>query len=615
VKSVCAALALLTLGAVEATPDTHHWDLTELYASEAAWDADREAIRKQIGSIAAFRGTLGESPAALCGALDAWYGLDERLARLYAYASMRFDLDQRVGRSQQMRQQAEDLRTELATASAWLRPEILALGAERVHAAVAQEPGLSRYRQPLEDTLRRAPHTLPPEIEKVVAQAGSMAGAGASIREVFVNAELPFPEVELSTGEKVTLDEPAFTKYRAAASREDRRRVFQAFFEAHARYARTLGTALDAAVRAHLYERDVRGFSSCLEAALFADNIPLEVYSRLIEETHRNLPTLHRYLELRRRMMGLVELGYEDLYAPIVPRYERTFTPADASALTLAAVAPLGRAYQDALSHGIESGWVDWFPSPGKQSGAYSTSVYGVHPFQLQNFTGLYEEVSTLAHESGHSMHSYLADKTQPYATHDYPIFVAEVASTLNENLLVHSMLERAKTDDERLFLLGSWVDTLRTTLFRQTLFAEFERAIHEQVEHGEPLTGEGLTALYLDRVRAYYGHARGVCKVAEVYGAEWAYIPHFYDDFYVYQYATSVVASVSIADGIRQNRGRDDYLAMLSAGSSRYAFDLLLGAGVDLRTAAPYEAAFREMNRAIDQMQAIFERRKSASR
>jgi oligoendopeptidase F len=614
VKSVCAALALLVLGGVEAKPDAHHWDLTELYASEAAWDADREAIHKEIASIAGFRGTLGESPGALCRALDAWYGLDERLTRLYEYASMRFDLDQRVGRSQQMRQQAEDLRTELATASAWLRPEILALGAERVHAAVAHEPGLGRYRQPLEDMLRRAPHTLPPEIEKVVAQAGSMAGAGSSIREVFVNAELPFPEVELSTGEKVTLDEPAFTKYRASASREDRRRVFRAFFGAHARYARTLGTTLDAAVRAHLYERDVRGFSSCLEAALFADNIPVEVYSRLVEETRRNLPTLHRYLELRRRMMGLDGLGYEDLYAPIVPRYERTFTPEEASALTLAAVAPLGRAYQDALSHGIESGWVDWFPSPGKQSGAYSTSVYGVHPFQLQNFTGLYEEVSTLAHESGHSMHSYLADKTQPYATHDYPIFVAEVASTLHENLLVHSMLERAKTDDERLFLLGSWIDLLRTTLFRQTLFAEFERSVHEQVEHGEPLTGEGLTALYLDLVRTYYGHDRGVCKVDELYGVEWAYIPHFYDGFYVYQYATSVVASVSIADRIRQNRGQDDYLAMLSAGSSRYAFDLLLGAGVDLRTAAPYEAAFREMNRAIDQMQAIFERRKSAS-
>jgi len=627
---VLVAVLTVALGAWSApvperasAPGGYRWDLTELYPTDAAWAADRDGIRQAIGQVATLRGTSGESPAALRKTLAAWYALDERIARLFAFASMRFDLDQRVGRNQQMQQQAEELRTDFAAASAWLRPEILALGADKVREFVVADPALAPYRQPLDDVLRRAHHTLPPELEKVVAQAGSMAGAGRAIREVFVNADFPYPEVTLSTGETVVLEPAAFTKYRAAAYGEDRQRVFRAFFEAHGRYARTLGTALDAEIRAHVYQRDVRAFGSCVEAALFADNIPVSVYSRLLAETHRNLPTLHRYLDLRQRMMGLDELGYEDLYAPIVPRYERTFTPQEASALTVEAVRPLGREYQEALRRGIEAGWVDWFPSPGKRSGAYSTSVYGVHPFQLQNFTGLYDEVSTMAHESGHSMHSDLSDRAQPYPTHDYPIFIAEVASTVTENLLVHSMIERAKTDDERLFLLGSWLDTLRTTMFRQTLFAEFELRIHEQVERGEPLTGEGLSALYLDLVRTYYGHDRGVCSIADVYGAEWAYIPHFYYDFYVYQYATSVVASVSIADGIRseatpsraESRRRDDYLAMLSAGSSRYAFDLLEGAGVDLRTAAPYEAAFREMSHVIDEMEAIVDRRAGAGR
>jgi oligoendopeptidase F len=351
---------------------------------------------------------------------------------------------------------------------------------------------------------------------------------------------------------------------------------------------------------------------------MFADNVPTAVYTQLISDIHANLPTLHRYLRLRRRMMGLDKLGYEDLYASIVKRVERKFTPEEAKALTLEAVASLGAEYQGILKHGFETGWIDWFPRTGKTSGAYSTGAYGIHPFQLQNFTGLYEEVSTLAHESGHSMQTFLSDRAQPYPTHDYPIFIAEVASTLNENLLVHSMLKDAKSDDERLALLGSHLDSLRTTLFRQGLFAEFELRIHEMVQNGEPLNGEVLTALYLKLLRQYYGSDEGVCDVKDVYGAEWAYIPHLYYDFYVYQYATSVIASIKLADGIRAEAAatppstarRDAYLKMLSAGSSRYAFDMLKEAGVDMTTSAPFAAAMRDMNDTIDAMEAILDKR-----
>ncbi len=620
-----SALLAMPAAAAEraAVADAFKWDLTALFPSEAAWSAEREALAKATGELAGLRGTLGESPKAMAKALETVSGLDRRLARLAVYASMTYDLDQRVARSQEMFQQAQQLRTDFQAAAAWLRPEILALGSDRVRAFVAADPALAAYRHPLDDILRRAPHTLPADAEKLVAQAGTMADAAQTIRDQFVNAEFPYPEVTLSTGETVKLDAASYTKYRASTNRDDRVKVFRAFWNAYGAYAGTLGAALNAQYKAHVFDRDVRHFGSCLEDALFADNIPTRVYSKLLEDVHANLPTLHRYLKLRQRMMGLPSLSYEDLYAPIVGKLERKFTPEEAMKLTLDAVAPLGKAYQDALRGGFENRWVDWFPSTGKRSGAYSTGAYGIHPYQLQNFTGLYEEVSTLAHESGHSMHTYLSDRAQPYATHDYPIFIAEVASTLNENLLFHSMLDRATDDDTRLFLLGSYLDNLRTTLFRQTLFAELELRAHEKVERGEPLTGEGLNKAYLALVREYYGHDRGICAVDDAYGVEWAYIPHFYYDFYVYQYATSVVAAISIADGVRREAAatpastakRDAYLAMLSAGSSRYAFDLLKGAGVDMTTSGPFEAAMREMNRIIDAMEAILDRRAKGSR
>lgn len=600
----------------DSIPDRLKWNLSDLYPSEDAWVAAKGEIQTALAGAGTLQGTLAGSPEALHRGLETIAGIRAKIERLSAYASMLHDLDQRVSRSQQMNQEAQKIQHDFAAAFAWFEPEILAAGADTVRRYATSFPQLAPYRHPLEDILRRAPHTLRPEAEKLVAQAGNMAGAGQSIRDIFVNADLPYPEVTLSGGEKVRLDAAAYTKYRQAPSSEDRRRVFEAFWKAYGGFTRTLGTALQSQVQAHVFNKEVRGFSSCVEAALFSDNIPVAVYTRLVDDVHKNLPTLHRYLKLRKRMMGLDKLGYEDLYAPIVPRFERTFTPDEAMALTSKAVALLGSDYRDNLEKGFQARWVDWAPTPGKRSGAYSNTVYGFHPFQLQNFTGLYDEVSTLAHESGHSMHSFLSDRAQPYATHAYPIFMAEVASTLNENLLFHSMLAEAKDDRTRLYLLGSYLDNLRTTLFRQTLFAEFELEIHTRVEQGEPLTGETLSQLYLELLRQYYGHDAGVCSVAESYGAEWGYIPHMYYNFYVYQYATSVIAAVSLADGIvAESAGpkpatarRDAYLAMLSAGSSRYAFDLLKDAGVDMTTSAPFDAAMREMNRIMDKIEQVLD-------
>jgi len=616
--AVFAAVLALASADAGAGESKYAWNLGELYPTEAAWAKARDAAVADIPKIALCRGTIASSAGTLLKCLETYFEIDRRLTQVGVYASMNYDLDTRVGHAQQMQDQARQAGTDFAAATAWLRPEIIAAGPDKIRELEAQEPRLSPYKQRLDDVVRRAPHTLDAESERIIAETAIMASSGQAIRDIFVNADFPYPTVKLKNGDDVRLDAPAYTKVRAAADREDRLKVFDAFWARYNEYTRTLGTALNAQVQAHEFSRKLHKFDSSLAEAMFADNVPTAVYTQLISDIHANLPTLHRYLHLRQRMMGLDKLGYEDLYAPIVKRYLRTFTPEEAKTLTLEAVAALGPEYRDILGKGFENGWVDWFPRTGKRSGAYSTGAYGLHPFQLQNFTGLYDEVSTLAHESGHSMHTFLSDRAQPYPTHDYPIFVAEVASTLNENLLVNAMLKQAKTDDERLFLLGSHLDSLRTTLFRQGLFAEFELRIHEMAQNGEPLNGENLTALYLKIVREYYGHDQGICEVKEAYGAEWAYIPHLYYNFYVYQYATSVIASVKLADGIRaeaeakppSTARRDAYLKMLAAGSSRYAFDMLKEAGVDMTTPAPFAAAMRDMNGTIDAMEAILDKR-----
>jgi oligoendopeptidase F len=597
-------------------PEKYTWNLDDVFPSEIAWRAAREELKRRIPRVAAHRGHLGDSADALFRALDELYSTRALLERTWVYASMRSDEDTREARPREMKQELQQLSVDFEAATSWFRPELLAVGPKKVKGFVAKDPRLAPYRHPLDDVLRWKPHTLSAAEERVAAEAGNLA-SGQAVYSVFKDADLPFPVVKLSTGETL-VDQASFGLLRASPVREDRLEVFKAFFGAFSRYQRTLGTTLYSQVKAHLFEVKVRGFESSLQSALFRNAIPPAVYGQLVADVRRSLPTLHRYLDLRRRMLGLEQLRYEDLYVPLVASVDATYTPEEAMQLTLEAFAPLGKEYVAALKGGYESRWNDFLPSTGKRSGAYSTGVYGVHPYQLLNFNGKYDDMSTLAHESGHSMHTLLASRAQPYATADYAIFVAEVASTLNENLLLHHQLSKATDDSSRLFLLGSWLDSLRATLFRQTLFAEFELAIHEMAERGETLTGENLSALYLRLSREYHGHDAKVCLVDDLVAAEWSYIPHFYYDFYVYQYATSLVASTSIARAIREEakqgvtKARDAYLAMLKAGGSKYPVELLRDAGVDVLTSAPFDAAMKEMNATMDEIEAILARRKT---
>jgi oligoendopeptidase F len=601
-------------------PEKYKWKLQDMYATPEAWQAAKEAASKRVPEMEKFKGHLGDSADGLYRALSTMVDLDKELGRLLSYASQLNDEDTRVGKSLEMLQSAEQVAIQFGAACSYVRPEILSLDKGKVEGFVASDPRLKDYKPFLDDILRWKDHTLTQGEEKIVAQAGDLTGAGDSVYTIFANAELPYPEVQLSTGEKVRMDAAAYTKYRASTVRADRDKVFKAFWGKYDEFKMTCGASLYAQTKAHMFNKNVHKFGSCLEASLFSNNVPVSVYKQLIADVHTNLPTLHRYLTLRQKMMGVPQLRYEDLYAPIIKDVDLTYNPEQAMDLTLKAVAPLGQDYVAALKKGYESGWVDFMPSTGKKSGAYSNgAAYDVHPYQLLNFMEAYDDVSTLAHESGHSMHSYLSNKNQPYVTHDYSIFVAEVASTCNENLLFHYMLDNTKDDNVKLFLLGSALDGLRQTLFRQTLFAEFELKFHELAESGESLTGEVLDREYLKLLKEYYGDDKGVCKVDDLYAVEWAYIPHFYYNFYVYQYATSLVASTSIANAIREQESqkkpvftaRDAYLKMLSSGSSKYPIDLLKGAGVDMTTSAPFAAAMKEMNKIMDDIEAILAKQK----
>ena len=592
--------------------DKYKWKLGDLYASDQAWAKAKAALAKKVAGFERHKGHLGEGAKALADALAELGALQNELQRITVYAHARSDENTRLAKPRAMRAEADTLGVQLDTVTAWLRPELLTLPEPAIRTALAQEKRLREWAFYLQDVLRWKPHTLAAGEERIVAMAGELSIAPSAVYGVLKDADLPYPTVKLSSGEEVRLDPSGYSRTRASRNRADRVRVFQAFFGVLKTFERTTGAMLSTQLKAHIFERDAHHFNSTLEAALFRDNVPVGIYRQLVKDVNANLPTLHRYLKLRQRMLALAELSYEDLYAPLASEVERHYSVEDAVTMTLAAVAPLGPEYGKKLAHGLKAGWTDFLPSTGKHAGAYSTGVYGVHPYQLLNFNGQWEDVSTLAHEAGHSMHTLLAGESQPFPTSGYAIFVAEIASTLNENLLVLQALAEARNDQERLALLGQRLESLRTTLFRQTMFAEFELGIHERSEKGEALTGEALSTAYLKLVRRYYGHDKGICSVPDLYGDEWSFIPHFYYDFYVYQYATSLIASTALTKAILDDQShgataaRDRYLAMLSAGGSDFPGNLLERAGVDLTTSAPFLAAMQEMNAVMTQIESI---------
>ncbi|HEY3043294.1 MAG TPA: oligoendopeptidase F [Vicinamibacterales bacterium] len=619
---VVAASAALTMSGLaqerdrSKVPDKYKWNLADLYPTDAAWRAAKDKVAAELPKHGAFKSKLASSPATLADALETMSAFDKQLSRLYAYANMLADQDTRDSQHQGMKQEMVRLYSDFGTQASFIEPEILRFPKGTIEKFLAAEPRLKVYEFYLKDIERRAAHTLSEAEERLLAGTGPLAGTASNTYGILANADLPFPTVTLSDGKAVKLDQAAFADLRALPNRADREKVMSAFFKTLGSFSRTFGTTMNGEAQKVAFYSKERKYPSALAFALDGANIPTTVYTRLVDGINRNLPIFHRYLRLRKRMMGLDQLHYYDLYAPLVGSVKLEFTPEEAQQQVLAAVAPLGEDYQGVIKRAFADRWIDLFPSEGKSSGAYSQgAAYDVHPYMLINYNGKYADVSTLAHELGHTMQSYYSNKTQPYPLANYPIFVAEVASTFNETLLIENMLANdniVRDDDTRLSLLGNYLENIKGTVFRQTQFAEFELRMHEMAQKGEPITGEALAKLYMNITKKYYGHDQGICIVDDYIANEWSYIPHFYRDFYVFQYATSFAASAALAEKVRNGDGeaKRRYLAFLSAGGSKYPIDLLKDAGVDMTTDEPLELTMKAMTRVMDEMEALLARR-----
>ena len=588
------------------------WNLADLYPSLDAWHADAAKLTAQLKEFDACRGHLGDSAARLKGCLDLHADATKRYYRLAVYAGELSAEDTGSAPNLELDQKADVVGARLKEAASFIRPEVLRIGQKKITRLLAQDRGLGIYRHALDDILRTAPHTRDASGEGLIATYGLAENAAGAVYTILSNADLPWPSVKLADGTNATLDQSGYTKFRAVANRDDRKKVFDAFWGKWKEFERTFGVTFYEQMKKDTVLSKARLYPDTLSRALDRNRLPVVVYDTLIAETNATMPTLHRYFKLRGKMLGVKDMRYYDIYPPLVSgslKYDITRS----KTLMLAAVAPLGEAYVAAMNKGLQERWMDVYPRPRKLSGAHMAgSAYDVHPYLLLNHNDDYESVATLAHEWGHAMHSYLSNRAQPFPTANYATFIAEIASTLNEALLLDHMLKLSKSDDERLLYLGAALEDLRATFFRQAMFGEFEREVHARVDKGESLTGEALTKLYGEILRRYHGEREGVVKIDELYTVEWAYIPHFYNAFYVFQYATSIAASSLFAESIlnKEPGAVERYLKLLSSGSSDYPYELVKAAGVDLASPAPYRAVAARMNRIMDEIEAILSRR-----
>jgi len=595
-------------------PEKYKWNLSDIYPTTAAWQADVDMLKAEVEKLADFKGTLSSSSASLYNALKTGNELVKTLSKAWTYASNLSNENLNIAENQAMMQQMGALGTKFGEVTAYFEPEVLQIPKEKIDNFFKEKPELAKEFDMYIDNIQRLrAHTLTEAEETILASFGLISDVQGDVYDIFTNAEKPFQKVTLSTGEEIELTPSSYTRYRTLENRDDRAKVFASFFNDYGTYKNTLGANLGGKVKKDWVYAKNRKYESSLHAALNSDNLPVSVYTTLIEQVNNNLPTLHRALDLKKRMLGVDELRYYDLYVPLVQKVDMSFTVEQGQEVLLDALKPLGTEYVSVLQKSYDERWIDYIPTVGKRSGAYSTGgAYDVHPYILMNWTDDYESVSTLAHELGHTMHSYFSNKTQPFAKADYATFVAEIASTVNENLLNNYAVKNAKSDEERLYLLGSYLELLRTTIFRQTSFAEFEWEIHKKVEAGEPLTGEDMCAIYFDIVKKYYGHDKGHCVVDDYVQYEWSYIPHFLGyNYYVFQYATSLIYGTAFVEKMTE-KGQpavDDYYKILKGGGSKYPADLIKEAGIDPMSPEPVALTMQKMNKVMNQMEEILKK------
>ncbi|MBM7604070.1 oligoendopeptidase F [Metabacillus crassostreae] len=585
------------------TEDT--WRLEDIFSTDEAWEKEYEEVKASLPKLAEYKGKLGESANTLLDALTYQDEVMERLGKLYTYAHMRYDQDTTNSTYQALNDRARNLYTQAASLSSYIVPEILAIDETKIKNFVEENEGLKLYEHALDEINRQRPHVLSAEKEELLAEASEVLGSSSNTFGMLNNADLTFPTIKDENGEEVEITHGRYVRFLESEDRRVREEAFKAVYDKYGSFKNTFASTLSGTVKKDNFSAKVRNYDSARQAALSSDNIPEAVYDNLISTVHDNLDLLQRYVKLRKEVLKLDEVHMYDLYTPLIKDVKMEVSYDEAKDYILKGLEPLGDDYISILKEGFENRWVDVHENKGKRSGAYSSGTYGTNPYILMNWQDNVNNLFTLAHEFGHSVHSYYTRKEQPYPYGNYSIFVAEVASTCNEALLNHYLLNTIEDEKKRLYLLNHFLEGFRGTVFRQTMFAEFEHIIHQKAQDGEPLTPELLTKTYYDLNKKYFGED---IVVDEEIGLEWARIPHFYYNYYVYQYATGYSAATALSNQILEEGqpAVDRYLEFLKAGSSDYPIEVLKKAGVDMTSSTPIEEACKVFEEKLNEMEEL---------
>lgn len=581
------------------------WRLEDIFPSDDAWEKEFQEVKGMIGKIQDFEGTLSKTAENLYEALQYQDAISSRLGKLYTYAHMRYDQDTTNSFYQGLNDRATNLYTQVASALSFAVPEILTMKEEEIAKFLQEHDELSLYKHSLDEINRQRPHVLSAKEEALLAEASEVLSASSNTFGMLNNADLTFPSVKDENGEEVEITHGRYIRFLESENQEVRKNAFKAVYETYGKYKNTFASTLGGTVKKDNFQAKVRNYDSARQSALSNNNIPETVYDNLVNTVNKNLHLLHRYVELRKKVLGVEELHMYDLYTPLIKDVKMAVTYDEAKEYILKGLTPLGEEYSEILKEGFENRWVDVQENKGKRSGAYSSGTYGTNPYILMNWQDNVNNLFTLAHEFGHSVHSYYTRKTQPYPYGNYSIFVAEVASTCNEALLNDYLLKTIDDDKKRLYLLNHFLEGFRGTVFRQTMFAEFEHKIHELAQSGEALTSDLLTETYYELNKKYFGDS---IHIDEEIGLEWARIPHFYYNYYVYQYATGYSAATALSKQILEEGqpAVDRYLEFLKAGSSDYPIEVLKKAGVDMTQSTPIEEACKVFEEKLKEMEEL---------
>ena len=581
------------------------WKLEDYFPSDALWKEACSALEKQVSEYEKYCGHLADSADMLYACLQFDDSLCSDLEKVYCYAYQKQDQDTTEGIYQEFYGRAYDLYTKMVAESSFISVEITAMGRETIRRMMEEKPELRLYERALDQIFRKEKYIRSDAEEKLLAKAASVTGAAGDIFKMFNNADIQFAPAVDSQGENHEVTHGTFTYLMKSKDRQLRKSAYESVYHAYGNFRNTLAAMYYANLKEHSFYARTRGYDSPMQYSLYSNNIPVEVYERLVESVREALPLMYRYVALRKKMLGVEELSLYDVYVPVAKAPEKKYSFEEAKAIVYEALKPMGREYLDVLKEGFDNRWIDVYENKGKRSGAYSTSAYGVHPYVLMNYDGSLNSVSTLAHEMGHALHSWFSNHNQPYCYASYRIFVAEVASTCNEALLNHYLLEHAGSKEEKAYIINNYLDCFKGTIFRQTMFAEFEKRTHEMVWKGETLTADKLCEIYQQLNEDYFGPDM---HVDSCIGMEWARIPHFYTPFYVYQYATGFAAAIALSSRILElgEKGVADYMKFLKGGSSMDPIDLLKMAGVDMTGKEPVREAMKVFSALLDELEVL---------